>query len=177
MGKRSDFIRRDNDLYRTFDPKAGRALQPHLDPMTFYYEPCAGDGALIAQLDALGHLCVHASDIVPMGPDVTVGNALDLRAVVPGARIITNPPWSRPILHALIVHLSDLAPTWLLFDADWAHTRQAAPYLDRCRKIAAIGRLRWIEGTTMSGKDNCAWYLFDQPIAGSAPLFYGLRPH
>jgi hypothetical protein len=75
--------------------------------------------------------------------------------------IITNPPWDRPPMHQIIDRCSRLAPTWLLFDADWAFTRQAAPYLQYCRRIVAVGRVRWIAGSEMTGKDNVAWYLFD----------------
>lgn len=141
--------------------------------MTFFYEPCAGDGALIDQLESRGHLCVSASDVVPLASRIDVADARDLSEVVDGAKIITNPPWDRALLHALIVRFSDLAPTWLLFDADWPHTSQAIPYLPRLRKIVSVGRLRWIEGTSMSGKDNCAWYLFDKPLPDAPPVFYG----
>ena len=42
-----------------------------------------------------------------------------------GVPIITNPPWKRDQLHALIGHFTRCAPfRWLLFDANWAHTRQ-----------------------------------------------------
>lgn len=175
MGKRSDFVRHKNDLYRTFDTRAGAALRPHLGPMTFFYEPCAGDGALVRQLENLGFLCVSATDLEPSGPGVMQLDALDLDSVAGGALIITNPPWSRPILHRLIVHFSDIAPTWLLFDADWKHTVQAAPYLDRLRKVVSIGRLKWIEDSKHGGKDNCAWYLFGPPMPDSPPVFYGRR--
>ena len=30
-----------------------------------------------------------------------------------------------------------------------------------CSNIVSVGRLRWIEGTTMSGMQNFAWYRFD----------------
>ena len=40
-----------------------------------------------------------------------------------------------------------LAPTWLLFDADWAHTKQAAPYLRHCSHIVSVGRVHWMAGT------------------------------
>jgi|TARA_R110002020_G_scaffold84979_10_gene210069 hypothetical protein len=76
---------------------------------------------------------------------------------------VTNPPWSRPTLHALIMHLSAIRPTWLLFDADWAHTKQAAPYLAHCRKIVSVGRCKWIPGSPHTSKDSCSWYLFDHP--------------
>jgi len=75
---------------------------------------------------------------------------------------ITTPPWDRKILHPLIIHLSDQAPTWLLFDAAWMFTAQSAPYMKYCKTVIAVGRLLWIPGTTMTGKDDCAWYLFDK---------------
>ena len=91
--------------------------------------------------------------------------------------IITNPPLSRPILHPLIEHLSDLAPTWLLLDAGWAYTRQSEPYQSRLRRIVAVGRLRWVEGSPFTGKDDAARYLFDRPSEGCATLFTGRRPN
>ena len=72
--------------------------------------------------------------------------------------IITNPPWDRKILHPMIEHFSKLKPTWLLFDVDWAHTKQSAPYMKKCAKIVSVGRIKWFGN--MTGKDNCAWYLF-----------------
>lgn len=87
-------------------------------------------------------------------------------------QFITNPPWTRQILHPLIERLSDIAPTWLLFDADWKHTKQARPYMKRLRKVVSVGRLKWIEGSPHDGKDNCAWYLFGRP-SDDPTLFYG----
>jgi len=46
------------------------------------------------------------------------------------------------------------------------HTKQSAPYVQHLRKIVSVGRLRWIPGTTQTGKDNCAWHLFDQRSSG-----------
>jgi hypothetical protein len=84
---------------------------------------------------------------------------------------ITNPPHSREVMHRLITHLQRIAPTWLLIDADWAHTRQAAPYMAACTHIAAIGRVKWIEGSKFTGKDNFAWYRFDARH-NAGPLFH-----
>ena len=80
---------------------------------------------------------------------------------------ITNPPWDRSILHPLIMHLSDIAPTWLLFDADWMHTRQSTEYMVRCSQIVSVGRVKWIPDSKMTGKDNCAWYLFERGAAAT----------
>lgn len=96
-------------------------------------------------------------------------------AELPGVPIITNPPWTRAVLHPMIAHLSSLRPTWLLFDADWPHTRQASELMLRCERIVAIGRVKWIEGSPHTGKDNCAWYLFRNG-AGGAARFYGRAP-
>lgn len=171
MGKRSDFPRRKNDLYTTFDPRAVAALSPHLAPGTRFVEPCAGAGDLIDQLVAAGHRCLAAWDIEPKRRDIFEADALK-RKCLSGAMYITNPPWTRVLLHALIVHLSDQAPTWLLFDADWAHTKQAAPYMSRLRKVVSVGRLKWIPGSEHDGKDNCAWHLFDTP-SEALPAFVG----
>jgi hypothetical protein len=85
--------------------------------------------------------------------------------VEPEALFISNPPfWGRPPdLHPLIVNLSDQAPTWLLMPGDWLFNRSSAPLMPRLRRIVAIGRVKWIEGSPFTGKDNCAWMLFDRP--------------
>lgn len=99
-----------------------------------------------------------ASDIEPERDDVEKLDALALFDSFPS--IVTNPPWERETLHKLILKFKSLAPTWLLLDADWKHTKQAAPYMKYCRKVVAVGRLKWIPDSKHTGKDNCAWYLF-----------------
>lgn len=166
MGKRSDFERIGKDFYRTFDPRAVTPLLPHLPPRTRFIEPCAGAGDLIRQLEAFGHRCTAAFDIDPRKEGIVRRDALSdpWPSNVPFAtHIITNPPWSRPALHAMIESFSEILPTWLLFDADWQHTKQSAPYWPRVRKVVSVGRVRWIDGSAHDGKDNCAWYLFDRP--------------
>lgn len=172
MGKRSDFVRRPNDIYRTFDPRAVAALRPHLLPHTQFHEPCAGDGVLIDQLVAEGHTCVGAWDINPKRDDILNYDATSARVMHHVQCFITNPPWTRPILHDIIVNLSDQSTTWLLFDADWLHTKQSTPYLPRLRKVVSVGRLKWIEGSKMDGKDNCCWYAFTRP-SDKPTLFCG----
>jgi hypothetical protein len=85
--------------------------------------------------------------------------------------IITNPPWDRKILHPMITLFSALRPTWLLFDADWMHTKQSTEFQPYLRKIVSVGRVKWIPDSKMTGKDNCAWYLFDQANPGPTEFF------
>ncbi len=171
MGKRSDFDRIPRDFYPT-PLEAVLPLLPHLDPGTTFAEPCAGDGALVDHLQEAGHKCVWESDIAPQR-SMMEADALALLFV--NGTIITNPPWDRKILHPMIDWFAAQRPTWLLFDADWMHTKQSAPFMPWLRKIVSVGRVKWIPDSKMTGKDNCAWYLFDQKSKGPA-VFYGRSP-
>ena len=178
MGKRSNFKRRRNDLYRT-PASPVIDLMPHL-PRTFRFcEPCAADGTLIDHLRRIGGTCEAALDINPGRGDVRQGNALRWvhthRYLRRADYIITNPPWSRELLHPLIRRFCWQMPTWLLFDADWIHTKQAIDYIPMLRKIVSVGRVKWIENSASTGKDNCCWYLFD--ANNTTPTqFIGRRP-
>ena len=172
MGKRSNFDRKPRDFYST-PHSAVIPLLPHLKDDMYFCEPCAGNGALVSAMQVEGYTCVSASDIQPMAHGVGVLDALDLEHHhLRGADFIcTNPPWDRSLLHPLIERFSDLRPTWLLFDADWMHTKQSTPFLPRLRKIVSIGRVKWFNEQT--GKDNAAWYLFDKHDASLNTKFYG----
>jgi hypothetical protein len=174
MGKRSTFERRLQDAYDT-PPEAVAPLIPHLRYLDTFAEPCAGNGSLVRVLEEAGMSCQLAIDIAPRAIDIDPGDAMndDDFDGHEAEYVITNPPWTREILHPMIVRFSDKLPTWLLFDADWLHTRQSAPYLPRLRKIVSVGRVKWIPGSKHVGKDNCCWYLFDKPQEGNQPVFYG----
>tara|TARA_R110000822_G_scaffold51947_2_gene134839 strand:- start:388 stop:885 length:498 start_codon:yes stop_codon:yes gene_type:complete len=152
MGKRSNFERVERDFYPT-PYEAVVPLLPHLPDIARFHEPCVGGGDLVNHLERHGHKCFAAGDIFS-GQD-----ALEI-IETPADMFITNPPWDRKILHPLIDALPRIAPTWLLFDADWMHTKQSAPFMARCQKIVSVGRVKWIPDSNMTGKDNCSWYLF-----------------
>jgi len=176
MTKRADqkFERITQDKYYT-PPSAIAPLLPHLQPKTRFIEPCAGDGRLAAYLNIKGHRCVWACDIDPDSPDIQRMNALDIQPTfIAKLRIdcfITNPPWERSILHALITFLPTMAPTWLLFDADWMHTDFGRRFGRHCSAIVSVGRVKWIEGSKHQGFDNAAWFLFNAAHRGQ-PRFY-----
>lgn len=172
MGKRSDFERVPRDFYPT-PREAVDPLVPHLQHGDMFLEPCAGDGALVRHLECYGMSCKHASDVEPRADWIEKDDVFDdnLWAVSEAVDyIITNPPWDRKILHPMIIEFSDLLPTWLLFDADWMHTRQSVPFMNRLRKVVSVGRVKWIPDSKMTGKDNCAWHLFDKP--SDAPTIF-----
>src|SRR3954454_12214031 len=165
MGKRSNLERRPSDFYPT--PRAAvEPLVPYLRRIRSFAEPCAGDGDLVRHLESFGLHCAYAGDIR------TGHDALALDRYDGADAIITNPPYTRELMHRLIAHFQRILPTWLLLDADWALTKQAAPHLSCCSDIVAIGRVKWIEGSKYTGKDNHAWFRFD--IRHSAgPVFHG----
>jgi hypothetical protein len=168
MGKRSNFERRPGDFYATPLP-AVASLIPYLRGIRTFAEPCAGAGDLVRHLEGFGLRCVYAGDI-SCGQDAL---ELDYYGAYGAAdTIITNPPYTRDLMHRLIVHFQRIAPTWLLIDYDWSVTKQAAPFMATCSDIVAIGRVKWIEGSKHTGKDNHAWYRFDARHM-SGPVFHG----
>lgn len=158
------------DYWPTIDIRARAPLIPHLPRGVRYAEPMAGNGSLIRILGPEIE-CAWAADLVPQGEGILVGDVMEAE-IGDADMFITNPPWTRWMLHKLLVHLSDRAPTWLLVDADWMNTAQFGRFASRCRRIVYIGRLLWVPGTTNPGFTACCWYLFDKPEPKSTPVFY-----
>lgn len=183
MGKRSNFERVGRDYYPTpLEPV--KYLESFLEEEFTYAEPCAGDGRLVKHLSTIfpKSTCLLASDIEPMCDNVeqydarNLWNHPELNHV---DYVITNPPWDRSkksgyLLHALIREFVEVAPTWLLFDADWVHTKQSGNLVSEfLTDIVPIGRVKWIEDSPYSGKDNVCWYRFS--IDGYEPANFHPR--
>lgn len=178
MGKRSAFERIPKDKYMTWDPSPVLLLQPHLPRSVQFAEPCAGKGDLIESMKWHGHNCVYACDTYPGRKWIEKRDARSLdkrwRRSSGAKMFVTNPPWSRDVLHQMIDALPALLPTWLLLDADYMHTQQARKRLEKCSLIVSAGRVRWIKGSKNDGVDNCAWYLFPHREHIGGPRFVGL---
>ena len=164
IGKRSNFTRRPRDFYST--PLAAvRPLIPHLNDAKRFAEPCCGEGDLVRHLESFGLECIYQGDMH------TGANALARDRYGRGKyNIITNPPHTRSDMHKLIEHFQEIAPTWLLIDLDWVANLQAVPYLPQCSDIVIIGRVKWIEGSEYTGKENFAWYRFDANYNGPTKI-------
>lgn len=152
MGKRTSYPRKGRDYYPTPEEAVGPLLS-HLDPRTLFDEPCVGGGHLVRYLEAAGHICVSASDLA------SDQDALNIQSTVADC-FITNPPWKWEALHPLITHLSDLAPCWMLLNADLMHNKRMAVFMERCYEVVSVGRCSWM-GNKVKGYENAAWYLFD----------------
>ena len=175
MGKRSNFERVERDFYPT-PYKAVEPLVQHLPKKQFAFaEPCAGDGALVEHIENITNgWCSWASDLEPQTKSILTRHfrEIGMEDLFEADYIITNPPWDRSLLHPMIEYFTAYRPTWLLFDADWIHTKQSIPYMGMLKKIVSIGRVKWIEDSKSVGKDNCCWYLFDR-VSSNNTKFYG----
>jgi hypothetical protein len=164
MSKRSNFERREADFYPT-PWSAVVPLIPFLRGIRSFAEPCAGDRALVRHLQSFGLRCVYSGDIS------TGQDAFAVDSYGAADAIITNPPYTREVMHRLIEHFQRIQQTWLLLELDWASTRQAMPFMALCSDIVSIGRLKWIEGSRHTGKDNYGWFRFDARHR-SDPIFH-----
>ncbi len=164
MGKYSEFKRVERDYYTT-PIKPVLPLNRLIGINKTYIEPCAGNGRMTSHLSSMSHTCLGAYDIEPMAEGIETKNALTIpRAELNKADyIITNPPWTREILHPMIEYFAEANHTFLLFDSNWANTQQSAHLLRKyCTVIMPVGRVKWIEGSKYSGKEDCSWYGFSR---------------
>lgn len=180
MGKRSDFKRKERDFYPT-PYEAMPPLLPHIINIKRFAEPCAGNGALVEHLEHHRKKCYWQSDIEPQGEGIQKADALTLTTPLEWSGcIITNPPWplagqkGEPVI-SLIKHFVRFAPTWLLLSSDFMHNKYftESGISSLCHKIISVGRLKWIPGSNTVGKDNCAWYLFEN--FDGQTIFHGRR--
>lgn len=157
MGKRSKFERVERDFYPT-PRKAVIPLVSHLPNDFTFAEPCVGKYDLVNHLQDLipYSACGYASDI-DQGDDALNLTEEDVKYC---DYIITNPPWTRSILHPLIDRCRGLRPSRSNHVGGWAFTKQAIPYLKYCSDIVVVGRVKWIPDSKFAGKDDCAWYKF-----------------
>lgn len=203
MGKYSDMERMPRDWYPTPE-KATRPIYPLLSfygkPLRFI-EPCWGNGVLQRNIEAnTSASCVYASDIAPIiepmtrslsrhehkiaTHDVLISED-EWKAIADETQadiFITNPPWlntkeSGYLLNSLIQRLSAVRPTWLLLKGAYLWNLRSANQIAICTEIVPIGRVKWIEGTDQSGKEDSAWFKFDQtkPSMNPGPIVHPRR--
>lgn len=181
MGKRSEFEKVKNEYYPT-PMKAVGVLVPFLPRRRFtYVEPCAGDGRLMEHLHVAtdgNAQCSVFCDIEPNREDIPRKDAFHLTEedVEDADAIITNPPWARDRksgnrLPRMIEHFASMKPTWLLIDSDYKENVGARAIMAKyLLDYVPAGRQKWIEGSNNTGKDNCAWYCFDENARMISPL-------
>ena len=160
-----------NRLYRpdVYERKAGdfyptpawvtRCLLDTVPLRGIVWEPCAGQGAMAKVIADAGHQVI-ATDLTWMNGCVfpVVGGVDALQARLPaGVRsVVTNPPYRRDLLPALVEHwLSLLEPVGgqlcLLLRSLWGESQRGQASTSKhpayAGRIKLPGRIRWLEGT------------------------------
>ena len=166
MGKRSSFARRPMD--RTARPmrrccRCCRFSTACSSSPSHVRARAAGRASRTARTDL--HPCRRSR----RGQDALLLDAAD----VAGAdAIITNPPWTRELLHPLISHFQQLKPTWLLFDADWCHT-QAGRAIPPPLQPHRVGRPGEVDSGLAVHRQGQRRLVAFRPRHDEGPRFYG----
>jgi hypothetical protein len=173
LSKYSNFERKPRDAYFTPE-KAFLPLVPHLPVSTFTFaEPCAGDGRLVQHIEKhTKGVCTFASDIEPQKDWIASRDVFELTSGLAKnpQLMITNPPYEKDLLLAMIPYLTNIAPTWLLLRSDFLFNKYAGQFRHTLTKVVAIGRVSW-EENGVSGKENHAWMLFSNLKQGPTQFF------
>ena len=165
MGKRSNYEPKPRDKYYT-PLDAVKPLKQFLEYGIVYFEPCAGDGAIVAALDVVSpySLCVLATDVEPEKEWILQLDANNLTDddLKNCGYIITNPPYTWNVLRPLMDKFISLRPTILLLPADFMHNLRMKPYMEKCVWVKSVGRVKWQEESKGVGMENSCWYMFDK---------------
>lgn len=174
--KSDSLVREKNDFYPT-PPEPTRAfLHAEIDRLRDFgtvWEPAAGDGAMVREMESLG-LHVISSDLIDRGCGAAIRSFYDWRRPAAGA-IVTNPPfalcnedpgWVRHALESLSVeYMGLLLPVnWMGASGRAALWRQFPP--------ARVYIMRWRIDFTGQGAPPMlnAWFVWDNAHRGETIL-------
>lgn len=175
--EKSDVLEREADDFYPTPPEPTRALLSvegeRLRDFPLIWEPAAGDGAMIREMEAIG-LSVVGSDMVDRGCGATISSFYDFTSPLAPA-LVTNPPfsecnkdpgWVRHALESLGVdYMALLLPVnWLGASgraALWAKHPPSRVYL-----------MRWRIDFTGQGAPPMlnAWFVWDRKHEGETVL-------
>jgi hypothetical protein len=125
----SERVTRTNEAWDTIDPRLVTSLVEAIPSLKdrMVWEPSAGCGLMLDQLEASGVKVYAATDIEPRRLDITQLDLLTATEMIPSTdAIITNPPWGR------------LAAPFVRKALELAHMRKAL--------VAMLLPLPWITG-------------------------------
>ncbi|WP_425087791.1 hypothetical protein [Stappia sp.] len=175
--------RRQHDLYPTGEPEAIRSLlaadSARIRPGPVW-EPAAGYGHMVREIEAAGLACVR-SDLVDHGcPGVVVRSFYDWREA-PARVVITNPPYceinardghGRWLRHMLALSGWDYCALLLSWDWPAARANGLGALLDQ-HSFSYCYLMRWKLDFTGEGSppQRNAWFIWDKTWTGTEPAF------
>lgn len=180
--ERAEHLERDKDEFYPTPPEPTRAfLHAEIDRLRDFetiWEPAAGDGAMVREMQALG-LDVFASDLVDRGCGAETRSFYDYAEAPGSARaIVTNPPFAecnwrdgkgRWLLHALEMLQVDYMA--LLLSWSWPAAGGLGP-LWASSPPARVYLMRWKIDFTGQGAPPMlnGWFVWDRAHEGEPVL-------
>lgn len=171
----SGYARLDADFYPTPSWVTG-VLGENYALRGKVWECAAGDGRMAQRLRLHGY-DVRCTDIRIMEGSDNDGDFLLCREMHAGTETVaTNPPYT--LAEAFVRHAINLTDgvngmVAMLLRHDWD---TAGSRRDLCEllttKIVLTRRIRWIEGSTGSPRENHAWYVWDHLALGKRRIVY-----
>lgn len=177
---RSNGLAREKNEFYPTPPEPTRAFltaeAARLREFGIVWEPAAGDGAMVRELQGAG-LRVVASDLVDRGCGAEIRSFYDWSLPAAGA-IVTNPPFAecgwgngkaRWLFHALdVLRVEYMA---LLLNWNWPAAGGLAPFWAEY-PAARVYLMRWKIDFTGQGAPpmNCAWFVWDRTHQGETVL-------
>jgi hypothetical protein len=180
--ERIDGLEREKDDFYPTPPEPTRALlHAEIDRLRQFeriWEPAAGDGAMVREMESLG-LTVSKSDLVDRGAGAFVCDFYHfLEAQAPSKAIVTNPPFgecgwgngkARWLKHAL--ETLDLDYMALLMNWGWPGAGGLGPFY-AAHPPARVYLMRWKIDFTGQGAPPMlnAWFVWDKAWQGETVL-------
>lgn len=173
--KTADGLTREKDEFYPTPPEPTRAFlhaeMAHLGRFGTIWEPAAGDGAMVREMQACG-LTVHASDLIDRGCGAEIRSFYDFTDA-PARAIVTNPPfaecgwgngrarWLRHALESLRAEYMALLLSW-----NWPGAGGLAPFWAK-HPPARVYLMRWKIDFTGQGAPPMlnAWFVWDGETA------------
>lgn len=178
--EKADSLEREKDDFYPTPPEPTRAfLHAEIDRLRDFgtvWEPAAGDGAMVREMEALG-LRVVATDLVDRGCGAEIRSFYDWSFPAAGA-IVTNPPfaecgwgngkarWLKHALENLNVEYMALLLNW-----SWPGAGGLGPFWSRF-PAARVYLMRWKIDFTGQGAPPMlnAWFVWDSKHKGETVL-------
>lgn len=181
--ERVESLERETDDFYPTPPEPTRAfLHAEIDRLREFsaiWEPAAGDGAMVREMQALG-LTVHASDLIDRGCGAEIRSFYDFNGSPcwPSPAIVTNPPFSecgwgngkaRWLKHAL----NDIGVPYMALLLNWAFPGAGGlgPFWTE-HPPARVYLMRWKIDFTGQGSPPMlnAWFVWDRQWKGETVL-------
>jgi len=177
---KADSLEREKDDFYPTPPEPTRAfLHAEIDRLRDFgtiWEPAAGDGAMVREMESLG-LRVVASDLIDRGCGAEIRSFYDWSFPAAGA-IVTNPPfaecgWGNGKARWLYHALDTLGVEYmaLLLNWSWPGAGGLGPFWSRF-PCARVYLMRWKIDFTGQGAPPMlnAWFVWDKQHQGETVL-------